>query len=63
MTSQSQTYNRFLMEGKTITAKKKVFHLKSISSNIFQAIFLKLLQSNLYTTTKKKLFGTLKNFE
>ena len=32
--------------------QKWLFHLKSISSFIFQAIFFKLSQSNLYTITK-----------
>ena len=35
--------------------------LKSISSFIFQAIFFKLLQSNLYTITKKRYMLIKKN--
>ena len=42
-----------LLERKTKTAKKDN-HLKLMFSYISQAIFFKLLQSNIYTETKKK---------
>ena len=60
MTSHSQAAYYVPYVEEKLKQQKRLNYLKLLFSYIFQAIFFKLLQSDLYAITKKKNFWDLK---